>query len=310
VSEVAPAASDPIRALDGPGVLYIMGTARSGSTVLHILLSALPGVAGGGELAHAPRDAFLLDHHCSCGQRASSCSVWRGVRARCAWSEPELRRVARIMRTMDGNRGFFATWLGLRSSRSEAEYREANHRLIAAAAAELGAPIVVDSSKYAGRALLLSKLWPARVRVVLLTRSAQGVMGAFERGVPGGRPPSSLSFGVLYYGLVTLYLRLAKARLGSSCVTVTYEELMSDPGATVDRIGRWIGRDGSELRERIDQHRAFPVGHIVTGNQLRLLGTGVRIDPTHNRTDVAGRVRRALCGPLELWRRFLGLAKP
>ena len=63
-----------------PRMIYIMGTARSGSTILEILLGKGKGVFGAGELAHLIADGFIKDADCSCDHPVSECIVRSSIK--------------------------------------------------------------------------------------------------------------------------------------------------------------------------------------------------------------------------------------
>ena len=50
------------------GILFIVGSSRSGSTLLERLLNELPGVLSVGELKRMWRRGFVENRLCSCGQ--------------------------------------------------------------------------------------------------------------------------------------------------------------------------------------------------------------------------------------------------
>jgi len=63
-----------------PRMIYMMGTAISGSTILEILLGKGKGVFGAGELAHLIEDGFIKDADCSCNHPVSECMVWSSIK--------------------------------------------------------------------------------------------------------------------------------------------------------------------------------------------------------------------------------------
>src|SRR5687767_4385545 len=50
-----------------PEILYVMGTGRSGTTILEVLLTNEEGITSTGEVKHIFRDAFVRDLQCACG---------------------------------------------------------------------------------------------------------------------------------------------------------------------------------------------------------------------------------------------------
>src|SRR6476659_9772003 len=62
-----------------PRVLFIAGPARSGSTLLAMLLGATDGMVDTGELNYAWRTVFLRNEYCGCGRRFRDCRFWSAV---------------------------------------------------------------------------------------------------------------------------------------------------------------------------------------------------------------------------------------
>ena len=62
-----------------PRVLFIGGYARSGSTVLDILLGQSEGFCSVGELRFIWQRGFVEDQRCGCGETFSQCPFWTRV---------------------------------------------------------------------------------------------------------------------------------------------------------------------------------------------------------------------------------------
>ena len=60
-------------------VLYVAGGARSGSTILGMVLGEIPGFFFAGELIDYWRLWSSRDHRCSCGELLHACSIWSRV---------------------------------------------------------------------------------------------------------------------------------------------------------------------------------------------------------------------------------------
>ena len=73
--------SDAVPAVgrDAPRLIYVMGTARSGTTILEILLGNNPGIANLGEVSHIFAHGFIRNDDCACGHPARECPVWGEV---------------------------------------------------------------------------------------------------------------------------------------------------------------------------------------------------------------------------------------
>ena len=291
---------------DGPSILFIMGTARSGTTISEILLGNSPGNVGVGELTHIFRDGFLGDQVCSCGSKPSVCEVWRAVMDRCGWSPPEVEAAGRLIHRLDWHRGFPAMATRMVVPGVMQRYRAIHATLFEAIQEVTGTEVIVDSSQYAGRALALHRLFPGQVRVICLTRSPNGLMNAFQKPNKEEQRPKSVAGTFLYYAYVMLCCRIALFELRRDALCITFEQLMSNPMATLHRIEDWAGLDLTLVRNKIAAHDWFDVGHIVTGNRLRKAAR-VKFDPplSHPHSFRVG--TRCLVALMNAYRRSMSL---
>ncbi|MCH8843042.1 MAG: sulfotransferase [SAR324 cluster bacterium] len=289
-----------------PEIIYIMGTARSGSTVLQIVLAASPGILAAGEVTHIFQDGFLDDAVCACGKNTADCTVWGEVGRLTAWGRSELEKLARMVRSLESHANFPRMVLGLFSGRAKRRYREVNEALFANLSRVSGAHTIVDASKYAGRALALSRAFRGKVWVIALTRSPEGILSAFRKGHREEQKPKSLAGAMLYYLYVATATRLTAAILGQRAICIGFEQLAADPAGTLARIERWCGKDLSAARARLAGQESFDTGHIVTGNRLRKAGT-VRFDPSVAEIDSPHGAARIALATMNLYRSLLNL---
>ena len=243
-------------------LLYIMGTGRSGSTALQILLSQAEGAFGAGELSFLAEDLYLRPKTCSCGD--PHCSIWSGVRDRLGWTVPVARDVATVHRQIDGHR---AVWSGRRDL---SVYGVCNRQVLRALRETTGARVIIDGSKYAARALALQQVLP--IRVICLTRSFRGLRRAWSRRVdPVEQPPKSLASLLAYWGYVHPALAHASRQLGE-VMPVTYEALAADPAGVLAKIGDFAELDLGPVIDGVRRQASVPVGHLLRGNRLRRAG--------------------------------------
>lgn len=255
-----------------PRILYIMGFGRGGSTILEVLLANNPGIFGSGELTHVFTDAVLRNVACSCGTASADCAIWSKVSKRLHWTKETAAANARILRQVEHHARFHLVAAGLMDRAIQDSYARINRDLFEAISEVTGADIVIDSSKYAGRALALHRAFPGRVQVISLTRSPGGLMRSFEKPQRDEQLQKSALGACLYYTYVLSCLRIAAKQLGRDALRVCYEDLASNPESAICRIGQWWGRDVSQTLEKVRTRGMFDVGHVVTGNRLRYRG--------------------------------------
>lgn len=294
---------DPACAEEMPQILYIMGTGRSGTTILEVLLANEKDIVGSGELKHIFRDAFLRNLPCACGKRSHACDWWSAVRKETGWSDADCRRYRDAIEAIERHRNFLRILSGCVLRHEWDVYEQGTTTLFRALGRLSRARVVVDSSKYPGRALMLARLFPRHVRVLCITRSAYGLIAAFQKQNDEEQRPKHPIAAAAYYVYVLLCMRLARTRLGDRCLSIRFEDLTRDPVGVLSRIERWSGVSLARVRQMLAAGEMFRVGHVVTGNRLRKQGV-VKFDPSVARTD--GSPPRLLAWILERYRALLG----
>lgn len=151
----------------GPTLVFIMGAARSGSTLLGTFLDQDPRVFYAGELS----DWALLD---GVSTSPAARPLWERIR----------RRVGPIPVEAAGFKPVLDHSAGLRhgpaSERLTAAYRELTSSLFGAIAEETGASVVIDSSHYPRRARRLRRILPG-TRLVFAVRRPSSVVRSFRK---------------------------------------------------------------------------------------------------------------------------------
>lgn len=290
-----------------PKVVYIMGIARSGSTILEILLSHGRGVFGAGEITSLIEDGFLENKLCSCGRLCHDCEVWGLVLERLDMNRAELEAWASLQHKVDWHDGFLRQLTGVLPLKDKARYKELNRKLLQAITEVTGAAVVVDSSKYAGRGLALARIVETDVKVICLTRSPAGLMASFQKPNKEEQRPKGVLATTVYYMTVATLLRIATMILGRDKVLqVSYESFLEDPQATLRLIESWAGIELADIIDKLERGEEFTVGHLVTGNRLRKKGA-VRFTPHLSDSYREAFITRMAILVMHGWRRMVGL---
>ncbi|TNE91149.1 MAG: hypothetical protein EP330_05755 [Deltaproteobacteria bacterium] len=287
-----------------PRVLYVMGTGRSGSTVLGALLGAAPDAVFAGELTWAPAEVFGEHRPCSCGELASECSLWAEVEARLGWSDARRRAAEARFQRFDWHKGFAHQLVA--SAAEWAAYERDNRELIDAIGEVSGAQWVVDSSKYPARAVALSRVMPDRVSVVSLTRSPEGLLQAFSRQNEVEQRPKKPLAVLPWYGANAAQIVWARGRVDLKA-ELRYEAFHADPCAHLARLGEATGLDLDAVIAAVGSGDEVSVGHVVTGNRLRKRGEFVFQAGPDVRPTVTGRRARASALGMRVLGRVTGI---
>ena len=249
-----------------------MGTARSGTTILEVLLGSADHSFGAGELTEIFIDGFMKNELCSCGQNFDQCEFWSQVLKEMNLTEKEVERLVNLQKKVDWHSGLVRRFFWGISRTEVQQYKHYNSRLLTAIQSISGQFVLVDSSKYAARALALVGIEEIDLRVICMTRSPAGLLKSFQKRneseQKGKRPLAVLA----YYFVAMSSLRIVSFVLGKKVYQLQYETLVAEPVLTLTSIGEWSQCDLQKVTDQLDQSKEFDVGHIVTGNRLRKKG--------------------------------------
>ncbi|MCI4373066.1 MAG: sulfotransferase [Thermoplasmata archaeon] len=266
-------------------ILYVVSSPHSGSTVLSTILGSHPDIFFAGELYEIPEPAWIPGVTCSCGKPAATCDFWRPVRKR-------FERTADV-EALHRDEGNYRNWKSLPRvllGRTPAaadfpQYAARLETLVRSIATESGKRIIVDTSKGGtrGRAYLEAASPSLQVKVLHVVRDGRGVVlsrrnreaRVVETG--GYKPHATLRYSLLWVGANLSYVLLFGLRR-DRYLRVRLEDFTRDPDRAFDRIARFLSIDLSGVRDQVKAGAAFPVGHVIAGNRLRLSGA-VRMRP-------------------------------
>lgn len=251
-------------------VVYVLGTARSGSTLLtRLLCDAWPDAFAAGEIRLLWRE---LDRRtCGCGVLARDCPVWSEVvdRSTVVDTPPDavrglldastrMQHLPAILRAGDARDRLPD------GARRAARHLGETYRRVAAAT---GARVIVDSSKSVAEAALLRFVPGLRPVVVHIVRDPRAVAYSWHRALDQGAEgtPEHPTWSVaLRWVLTNVASEAVSRRYGPDAAQVRYEDLVSAPDVELARLADLIGPRPAP--PAADARRA---SHIVGGNALR-----------------------------------------
>lgn len=257
-------------------VVYVLGTPRSGSTLVTSLLGELAGVFAAGEIR------LLWKEHprrrCGCGALTQECEIWGEVLERLAG-----RGItpAMVRSTLDAGSHMAAVprilTAGTRSelpaaSRRHAAVMSATYRLLGDVT---GADIIVDSSKSAAEAALLRHIEDVEARVLHIIRDPRAVTYSWHRAVSQGAvgTPDRATWSIaLRWALTNGASEAVSRSFGADAVRLRYEDLVRTGEAGRPDLARRLGLEDTPQGD--DGRR-----HIVGGNRLRHSTAPVEIRP-------------------------------
>jgi Sulfotransferase domain len=263
-------------------VLYIGGSGRSGSTLLERVVGQLPGVVAVGELVFLWRRGIVNDQLCGCGERFHACPFWTAVgeHAFGGWDRVDVDRVLALQRAVDRNRFIPMMMAGRRAPRYRSELeRYAEYLLpVYRAALAVGAGrVLVDSSKHASTAFLLSRLGGLDLRVIHIVRDSRGVAYSWTKHVRKPEAAGESYMPRFHPGRQSLYWMAYNAMFealpaaGVPTMRLRYESLLEAPRPQVHRAAAFAGipTSAAALRYLDDRAVELSVDHTVSGNPMR-----------------------------------------
>jgi hypothetical protein len=259
---------------------YVASPSYSGSTLLALLLGTHPRIATVGELKGRLYGSLGVPQHCSCGTDVADCPFWKELQRRVVarglacdlrdldtyFHAPSHGVLDRLLRARVRGGLFEATREALiralpGAARERQRLIERNRVLVETICEIQGGDVLVDSSKDAVRLMFLlrSRLWD--VRVVHLLRDGRGVANSFRKrdGFPVAKGARR------WRAAHESYAHLARELAPDAICRIRYEDLASEPEATVDEILGFLGLRRGQVRSDF-----MAYAHHLFGNPMRM----------------------------------------
>lgn len=265
-----------------PKTILIVGMARSGSTLLGLLLGQVPGLLNIGELMHLWDRGFREDHFCGCGMKFSECNFWSGLAANKDWGLVENATDLHAALERAQNHHSLHRNLGrqLKKPKDYEMIRESMSEAIAAISQRGAANYLVDGSKQPVYARFLSRVvGRENLHIIHIVRDPRGVAysGAQLKRKPDAgsnevfmvrRPPLKTAIAWIKLILSGMSLK-AYAR---TYQTLRYEDLCTDPDTAINGVLSNIEPQLAVSRHeyRIAKGLAPEIQHTISGNPMRM----------------------------------------
>lgn len=293
-------------------VAYIVGTGRSGSTLLARMLGEVDGWFAAGELRYLFERGLVEARACSCGNPLIECPVWSAVLEE-AYGSPTAVPVEHALRLLQATTRVRSLpvlardQLSGRPSPELLELRDLLAPLYEAIRTVTGAQVIVDSSKLPSYLAVLSGVSSLDVRTVHLVRDPRAAAFSWQRSkqLTDGAARSNMEqippakSALLWLGWNAL-TDLTGRRDPARYLRCRYEDLIADPDHEVGRILAMAGDGGDSLDFLPDGRIDLGVGHLVAGNpdRMRRGPTALRADDEWRRS--MPRADRVLVGAATL----------
>ncbi len=284
-------------------VLYVVGAGRSGTTLLDIVLGNQSNHISCGELNRFPQRNGLPPLAEDGSERAI---FWAEVNQYLVREQADFipANMAALERAYCYHTGALRHLIGFEGGEESVLYDQYVRSLYDAIFVCSGKEVIVDSSKYPGRALRVQRaLKGSEVEplFVYIRRDPAAVVASFaKRDIE--QPSKSFVAANLYYAAVNficLWTIMVLRRRGCRTVSISYEELVDSPKQCIERLESGLAEDLSGVLEAVAENR-FNVGPLFDGNRIRLKTTlSLESAASSERTlSLKGRLSRLLNWPL------------
>jgi hypothetical protein len=249
-------------------IIYILGTGRSGSTILATVLNHHEKINFVGELHHF--FSYLnKDSYCSCGKTIHSCEFWEKVLSGLPSSfKNEPQKFVQLCRKMEYHSSIPLHMLGFKTGKEFKEYKDVQEKVVSSIDQQISAGYILDSAKYIGRFLALKKIFKNQVRGIFLIRDLRGVICSFKKNVQTQNTPFKT---YIYYLTINTIAHFLSILPGFKILKIRYEDVVGNPKKTFREIGDFLELDLSECVMKIEEQKPFNIPHIIGGNRFKTL---------------------------------------
>jgi hypothetical protein len=260
-------------------LVYIVGSGRSGSTLLDLLLNNSKWVQSLGEV-HKLSLYARTEGSCTCGLPVSQCPFWLKVAAEVARKKKINASAEEVLKTydpmMDKVRFFsdvlekFSLSLGIRSfyrrgiyyvSGKHQQAAENSLRWYEAIREATGCPVIIDSTKDPRRLKILYLNAPELTRIIYMVRDGRAVAASHIRRL-----------GVSMKKAAKTWLRANRRALWAmrgiepeKIKRVHYEDLCRQPKTVMRDVYDFVGLPHEDTKPVLDKADA----HNIGGNPMR-----------------------------------------
>lgn len=288
-------------------VLFIAGSGRSGSTILHDILGQIDGFFAGGEIRYIWERGFIKNKLCGCGIPFHECGIWRTIMCEAFGGKDhvdaeELYRLTESFRihhlpstlippVRDGH------------LRRLSEYTESLAKLYAAIQSTTESRVIVDSSKNPSYGYVLRMLPVIDLYVLHFVRDSRAVAYSWSKEKlfqPGDDNPDYMArkkpvqSGLQWNArnlAAEIWLRQTRGRYKM----LHYDDFVDQPRRSIEAISDLLGETPASLPFVTEHTVELKPNHSVFGNLVRFqTGTvELRLDDRWQ-TRMSGKHKRAV----------------
>jgi hypothetical protein len=264
-------------------VLFILGSARCGSTIVDNVLNEIDGFCSVGEVRFL-WERILQNRLCACRQPIRRCEIWSAVLddSRLSLARRDVEQVVRWQReALRLERTWGLVKAEKRLSPAASAYASVLAQLYRSTTKVTGSTIVVDSSKRASDGALLAHLPEISPYYVHLVRDPRAVAYSRRRRKTdqqgGHMRRSNLLQSAIHWSGMNLAAGAVRLYHSDRTAWIRYEDFASEPVSTIQAIVELLDVEAQSL-PFVDATTVVLHGnHAVSGNPSRFATGRVEI---------------------------------
>ena len=251
-------------------VIYIIGSGRSGTTLLDILVGNADNIFSAGELnRYTERNGIPIDVNCK-----EAGIFWNEILN--GLSKENLLSPINYSSLSKKFEHHFALFRSIvNDKKSWDDYSIYQQKfftiLFQKVNSEFNKNIIIDSSKYPLRGYYLSKILEDRISYIYIKRNPLAVVESFGKKNVEQASKGRLMANLYLFGSNGIATSVIKKICKTHAVsTVFYEDLLKDPISVLNKIETDLNISLENPKKLIIHEQPLKVGYLFDGNRLRL----------------------------------------
>lgn len=251
-------------------IIYILGTGRTGTTLLGIALSNNAHIFDTGEILKFVKLKGLPHGF---NERSDSYKFWQRIYRQLGLKIKINETLENTIHQREYHKYFIKNlFFNRNNERNNERYKDYINNFFDVLEDEIDESIVIDSSKYPGRAMALEKNLSANHNAyyVYIKRNPISVARSFAKK-DVEQPSKSFLASNLYYFIVNLFCNIFLITINKEKkISVKYEDFIAKPEEVLNKIQMKFKLDLSNSIELIKNNEELKTGYIFEGNRIRL----------------------------------------
>ncbi|MDX2246611.1 MAG: sulfotransferase [Bacteroidia bacterium] len=248
-------------------IIYIIGAGRSGTTLLDVALGNAGNVFSCGELNRYPVREGIPTGFQNAPERLA---FWSHFTENFQKNH-DLKKQAILHDEFEYHKGLVKRLLGSSRKAKYEEYQQFLRDFYTKLFDSIEESVVVDSSKYPGRALGISDALPYEIDYIYIKRDPVSVVESFAKTDVYLPPKGWLQANVYYFLVNTLCkIVIGKLKRKHKVLEIKYEDFIESPEKVMEVIQQKLKIDLTTAIKKIKNDEYLKVGELFEGNSMRI----------------------------------------